>query len=316
MFYNSTAQCSGFQRAVVLWSPKAKNHSKRVILNMNKLQELAQKIENCDLLLIGAGAGLSASAGHLYSGKRFDENFADFKQKYGIKDIYSGGFYPYPTLEEFWAWWSRHIFINRYAMKSDERKKQVYQDLLQLTKNKDYFVLTTNVDHLFQDNAFDKQKLFYTQGDYGLFQCSRACHKSNYDNEEIVREMCEKQENMRIPSELIPYCPRCEAPMTPNLRKDNLFIEDEGWHKALERYKLFLEKANSKQVLLLELGVGQNTPVIIKYPFWEICAQNPKAFYCAINSEASHCPSPIKARSLIIQEDIGIALAEVKQEMK
>ncbi len=283
---------------------------------MNKIQELTQKIREHDIILIGAGAGLSAAAGHLYSGKRFEENFSDFKQKYGIKDIYSGGFYPFKTLEEYWAWWSRHIFINRYATKQEERKKSVYQDLLQVVKNKDYFVLTTNVDHLFQDNGFDKERLFYTQGDYGLFQCAKACHKKNYDNKELVRVMCEKQENMRIPSDLIPYCPKCNAPMTLNLRKDNLFIEDEYWHKALERYKLFLEKANKEEVLLLELGVGQNTPVIIKYPFWEITAQNPKAFYCAINLESSHCPSPIKARSLIIQEDIGKALSDLKQKME
>ncbi len=279
---------------------------------MNKVKELSQKIKECDCLLIGAGAGLSSSAGHLYSGKRFDDNFSDFKEKYGIKDIYSGGFYPFETLEEYWAWWSRHIYINRYAQKIEERKKTVYQDLLHLTKNKDYFVLTTNVDHLFQDNTFDKEKLFYTQGDYGLFQCSKACHTVNYDNEESVKKMYTEQENMRIPSELIPYCPKCSAPMTVNLRKDNLFIEDEYWHLALKRYKDFLEKANSSNTLLLELGVGQNTPVIIKYPFWEITANNPRAFYCAINKMSSHCPQPIKERSLIIDDDIALILSQTK----
>lgn len=269
--------------------------------NINRLKEAIHK---ADTILIGAGAGLSTAAGHIYSGERFYKNFADFHKKYNISDIYSGGFYPFETLEEFWAWWSRQIYINRY----DRDKKAVYQNLLSLVKEKDYFVLTTNADHLFQDNGFDKQRLFYTQGDYGLWQCSRACHKQTYDNEESVRKMYAQQENMKIPTELIPYCPKCHAPMTMNLRKDGYFVQDKGWDNALKRYVDFLKKHQNKAILLIELGVGLNTPSIIKYPFWELTAENKKAVYAYINLENNNCPENIQERAICIEYDIAESL--------
>lgn len=269
--------------------------------NINRLKE---KVETADAILIGAGAGVSISAGLTYSGERFDKYFSDFKAKYGITDMYSGGFYPFDTLEEYWAWWSRHIYVNRY----DVQPGKPYKDLLELVKDKDYFVLTTNVDHQFQLAGFDKKRLFYTQGDYGLWQCSKPCHNKTYDNEEAVRKMITEQKNMKIPTELIPHCPKCGAPMTMNLRCDDSFVQDEGWYQAAERYDLFLKRHKDLNILFLELGVGSNTPVIIKYPFWRMTAGNKNAMYACINLGEAVCPEEIENQSICIDSDIGTVL--------
>lgn len=271
------------------------------------IDNLSREIENADVILIGAGAGMSTSAGLSYSGERFEKYFSDFHAKYGITDIYSGGFYPYSSLEEYWAWWSRHIFINRY----EEPAGKPYLNLLRLVHDKDYFVLTTNVDHQFQLAGFDKTRLFYTQGDYGLWQCSKPCHDSTYDNEATVRRMVAEQKDMKVPSELIPYCPVCGAPMTMNLRCDNTFVEDAGWHQASERYADFVRRHNGSHTLLLELGVGGNTPGIIKYPFWQMTYKNPKAVYACINLGETFAPEEIQTRSICIDGDIGEALAKL-----
>ena len=275
----------------------------------DNIKRLKQAIDNADAILIGAGAGLSASAGYTYDGVRFQKYFADFNQKYGISDMYSGGFYPYETLEEYWAWWSRHIYCNRY----DQPQNEVYQMLLKLIHGKDYFVLTTNVDHLFQINHFDKKRLFYTQGDYGLWQCSRACHDKTYDNEETVRLMIKTQKNMKIPSDLIPKCPVCGAPMTMNLRCDNSFVQDNGWYSAASRYEDFIRRHKESHLLFLELGVGSNTPVIIKYPFWQMTAKNPKAIYACVNHGEAYCPQQIKKQSICFDMDIAEMLENVRK---
>ena len=273
----------------------------------DNIKRLKEKIETADAILIGAGAGLSASAGLTYSGARFDKYFSDFKEKYGITDMYSGGFYPYKTLEEYWAWWSRHILINRY----DITAGKPYKALLELAKDKNYFVLTTNVDHQFQLSGFDKRRLFYTQGDYGLWQCSRACHNKTYDNEKAVREMASKQRNTKIPAELIPKCPVCGAPMTMNLRCDNRFVQDEGWYKAYSRYDDFVRRYRDLDILFLELGVGANTPAIIKYPFWQMTAQNQNAAYVCVNLGMASCPAEIERQSICVDDDIGKVLSKL-----
>ena len=255
-------------------------------------------------MVIGAGAGLSTSAGFVYTGERFEKYFSDFAKKYGIKDMYSGGFYPFPTPEEHWAYWSRYIYINRYM----DATKPVYDDLLKLVDGKDYFVITTNVDHCFQKAGFDKKRLFYTQGDYGLFQCSEPCCQETFDNEAVIREMVKRQENMKIPTELLPTCPHCGKPLTMNLRSDNKFVEDEGWHRAAERYENFLRTRAGQKILFLEFGVGYNTPVIIKYPFWQMTAKNPKAIYACINQGQAVCPQEIERQSFCINADIGQVL--------
>lgn len=274
----------------------------------DKTERLKQEIQSADAVLIGAGAGLSTSAGLTYSGERFYRYFSDFHEKYGINDIYSGGFYPYETLEEYWAWWSRHIYYNRY----DVAPGKPYTDLLALVADKDYFVLTTNVDHQFQLAGFDKTRLFYTQGDYGLWQCVKPCHEKTYDNEAVVRRMIAEQKDMRIPTDLIPKCPVCGAPMTMNLRSDNTFVQDEGWYAAAERYNDFLHRHKRDHVLYLELGVGANTPGIIKYPFWQMTARNKNAVYACLNFGEAFCPREIQKQAICIDGDIGEILDKLQ----
>lgn len=267
----------------------------------DKIKRLKAAIEESEAIVIGAGAGLSTSAGFVYTGERFRKYFSDFEEKYDFHDMYSGGFYPYQTPEEHWAYWSRYIYVNRYM----DAPKPVYQELLRLVKDKDYHVITTNVDHCFQKSGFDKKRLFYTQGDYGLFQCSEPCCQETFENEDIIRRMMEQQKDMRVPSELLPVCPHCGKPMTMNLRSDNSFVEDEGWHLAAERYNNFMRSRKNMRILFLELGVGYNTPGIIKYPFWQMTAENRKAVYCCLNMGDAVCPDEIKKQSICIDGDIG-----------
>ncbi len=271
---------------------------------LSEIEKLKEKIEKADAIIIGAGAGLSTSAGLTYNGERFEKYFSDFKRKYGIKDMYSGGFYPFNSLEEYWAWWSRLSYVNRYDIEPTE----VYTNLLKLVENKNYFVITTNVDHQFQITGFDKKRLFYTQGDYGLWQCSKPCHNKTYDNEEQVRNMVNQQVDMKIPTELVPYCPICGAPMNMNLRCDDSFVQDEGWYKAEQRYEDFIRRSKNMNVVFLELGIGENTPVIIKYPFWRMTEENENSTYCCINLSEIYIPRPIKDQSICIESDIGEVL--------
>lgn len=272
-----------------------------------QIDRLREALDRADAVIIGAGAGLSTSAGFVYDGERFQEHFGDFEAKYGFHDMYSGGFYPYSTPEEHWAYWSRYIWVNRYM----DAPKPVYQDLLALVAGKDYFVLTTNVDHCFQKAGFDKSRLFYTQGDYGLFQCSDPCCQETWDNEEQIRRMVEEQRDRKVPTELIPHCPKCGKPMTMNLRADDKFVEDEGWHRAAQRYVDFLRRHDGQRILFLELGVGYNTPGIIKRPFWQMTAQNPKAVYACVNLGQAACPEEIKGQAICIDSDIAAVLARL-----
>lgn len=283
----------------------------------DKLSDIKELTANADAIVIGAGAGLSTSAGFTYSGERFDKYFSDFKERYKFTDMYSGGFYPYETLEEHWAFWSRYIYINRYM----DAPKPVYDNLYELVKDKDYFVITTNVDHCFQKAGFDKHRLYYTQGDYGLFQCSESCHKKTYDNEDIIRKMVMAQgyefkedgslylpegRNLKltVPSELVPYCPECGKPMSMNLRADNTFVEDEGWHVAAKRYEQFLERHKNLNIVFIELGIGYNTPVIIKYPFWQMTDKWQHAHYICLNYGQAYAPDEIKDKSVCVNKDI------------
>ena len=286
-----------------------------------EITKLREILDSAECVVVGAGAGLSTSAGFSYSGKRFKKYFSDFEAKYHFHDMYSGGFADFSSLEENWAYWSRFIYINRYL----DAPLPVYEKLFELVRGKDYFVITTNVDHCFQKAGFDKKRLFYTQGDYGLFQCCVPCHKKTYDNEEIVKKMLISQgfgfkdsENkkdgdlifpgnplkMEIPSKLEPHCPVCGKPMSMNLRCDETFVEDDGWKMAAKRYQNFIEKHKNARMLFLELGVGENTPGIIKYPFWNLVHQNKNAFYASLNMEKKEIPIEIKARSVLIKGDI------------
>lgn len=284
-----------------------------------EVSRLKKVLAWADAIVVGAGAGLSTSAGFTYSGERFVKYFADFSVKYGFSDMYSGGFFPYGTPEEKWAFWSRYVTINRYMA----APKPVYENLLKILRDKDYFVLTTNVDHCFQKAGFDKERLFYTQGDYGLFQCSKPCHPCTYDNEKQIRAMFDAQgfsketglfAAMTVPAELLPRCPICGRPMSMNLRSDSTFVEDDGWHRAAKCYREFLDRCNAMcggNVLFLELGVGMNTPGIIKYPFWQMTALNSNATYACINYGQAYAPDDIGPRSLCIDSDIGEVVASL-----
>ena len=289
-----------------------------------KIQKLKERIQQADAVIIGAGAGLSTAAGFVYSGERFERTFGDFGRKYGFHDMYSGGFYPYETQEEFWAFFSRNIWINRYM----DAPKRTYEDLFQLVKGKDYFVLTTNVDHCFQKAGFDKKRLFYTQGDYGLFQCSKPCCKKTWDNEEMVRRMILSQgfvigdhnelslpggraAAMRVPTELLPKCPNCGRPLTMNLRSDDKFVEDEGWQAAAVEYEAWVTAHQHQKVVYLEIGVGYNTPGIIKYPFWQQVYQNKNATYTCLNMEEVQVPKEIQDRSIVISGDSSQVIQEL-----
>ncbi len=262
---------------------------------------LKDAFQAAEAVIIGAGAGLSTAAGFTYSGERFEKYFSDFIEKYGFTDMYSGGFYPFETPEEHWSYWSRYIYCNRYT----DADNGVYKRLWELVRDKDYFVLTTNVDHRFQKAGFDKKRLFYTQGDYGLFQCSEPCHDETYDNEEQICRMYREQENMRIPSELVPKCPECGKPMTMNLRADDSFVQDKGWYEAAAQYEDFLRTRGNSRILFLELGVGYNTPGIIKYPFWKMTAKNPNAVYACINYGEAFCPDEIAGQAICLNADIA-----------
>ncbi len=272
-----------------------------------KIELLRQKIENAQAVVIGAGAGLSTSAGFTYSGDRFKQYFSDFIEKYHFRNMYEGGFYPFDSLEEYWAYWSRYIFINRYM----DAPKPVYENLLEVVKDKDYFVLTTNVDHCFQKAGFAKERLFYTQGDYGLFQCRTPCKPYTYENEDLVKRMVEEQKDMRIPAGLIPKCPICKKPMTMNLRSDATFVQDEGWDIHAGYYEKFLDTHKKSKILFLELGVGYNTPGIIKYPFWQMTAQNSRAVYTCINLGKAYVPADIQKQSICINGDIREILQQL-----
>lgn len=272
-----------------------------------KFSEVTEIIHGAKNILIGAGSGLSTAAGYTYSGERFKKYFADFEEKYGFHDMYGGGFYPFETAGEYWAFWCRNIFCNRY----DQPKSEIHQKLLEVVRDKNYFVLTTNVDHLFQNNGFDKARLFYTQGDYGLFQCPTPCHNKTYDNEKIVREMLATEKNMSVPEKLFPRCPKCGKVMTTNLRVDDKFVEDGGWKIASYNYKKFLQKNLNSEIVYLELGVGMNTPGIIKFPFWRFTAENPKAKYICVNAGENFIPEEILTQSYLIDADIKEFLTEL-----
>ncbi len=290
------------------------------------LLRLRAELDSADAIVIGAGAGLSTAAGFTYSGERFDHWFFDFKERFGFTDMYSGGFYPFPDEETFWAYWARNIYINRYT----EAPKPVYRNLLSLINGKDYFVITTNVDHQFQQTGFDKARLFYTQGDYGLFQSADGTVKKTYDNKAWVMQAMAAQRfildaagafqvpkdrliSMRIPHELIPICPDGGGPVSMNLRADDSFVEDAGWHEAADRYAEFLLAHEGKHILFLELGVGGNTPMIIKYPFWAMTAENPLAVYACLNHSMAVCPKQLRERSICLDGDSGEVLADLLQ---
>lgn len=264
-----------------------------------RLDKAKKAIDEADYIIIGAGAGLSTAAGIDYTGERFEKYFKDFIEEYGFTDMYSSGFYPFESQEEKWAYWARHVFANRY----DVGKTSVYQKLLKLVEDKEYFVLTTNVEHQFWINGFDDERIFATQGDYGLLQCEKACHDRLYPNKEQVFEWVEKTENFRIPSDLVPKCPVCGGNMDLNLRKDSYFVEDAKWHEMNKNYYDFLDNIDGKFVFL-EIGVGFNTPGIIRYPFEQMTYNNSEATLIRLNLDYPQAIPENKDNTISFDENV------------
>lgn len=264
-----------------------------------RLDKAKKAIDEADYIIIGAGAGLSTAAGIEYTGERFEKYFKDFIDEYHFTDMYSSGFYPFETSEEKWAYWARHVFANRY----DVGKTDVYQKLLKLVEDKEYFVLTTNVEHQFWINGFEDERIFATQGDYGLLQCGKACHDKLYDNEKQVFEWLDKTENFRIPTDLVPKCPVCGEEMDLNLRKDNYFVEDEKWHQMSVNYSNFLKKADGN-IVFLEIGVGYNTPGIIRYPFEQMTYNTPDSTLIRLNLDYPQAIPENKDRTISFDENV------------
>ena len=270
-------------------------------------ERVGRLLKEAEAVLIGAGAGASAAAGLTYAGKRFTENFGEFIDKYGkmnMPDMYVAGFYPFPSQEARWGYWSKHSMMNRFLPPA----LPLYLQLYELVKEKDYFVLTTNVDHQFYKAGFAAERIFATQGDYGMNKNKKGCHCKIYDAETLFRRMDETRKDCLIPASMVPRCPVCGGDMAMHLRVDQYFVEDENWHAAAERYRLFLENVMTKKTVLLELGVGFNTPGIIKYPFWRMVHERKNVEYICINNKEIHVPEEIKDRAICIQADIGEVL--------
>ena len=264
-----------------------------------RLDNAKKAIDEADFVLIGAGAGLSTAAGIDYTGERFEKYFKDFIEEYNFTDMYSSGFYPFESLEEKWAYWARHVFANRY----DVGKTEVYQKLLKLVENKDYFVLTTNVEHQFWINGFEDERIFFFFLDYGLLQCEKACHDKLYPNRDQVFEWLDKTENFRIPPQLVPKCPVCGGEMYLNLRKDNYFVEDEKWHEMNKNYSNFLNRADGN-IVLLEIGVGYNTPGIIRYPFEQMAYNNKDITLIRLNKDFPNAIPENKDKTIGFDENV------------
>ena len=271
----------------------------------------AENIRNADCVIIGAGAGASTAAGIQYGGKRFTDNFAEFIKKYGghyMTDMYAAGFYPYPSEEAKWGYWSKHALMNRF----DPPALPLYTELYDIVKNKEYFVLTTNVDHQFYKAGFDEKRIFATQGDYGKIQCQKACHPKTYDAKDLFRKMDKARRDCLIPSELVPKCPVCGGNMAMNLRCDNYFVEDEAWHEAADRYAGFLEQHKDKKVVLLELGVGFNTPIIIRFPFEKMVRENSSYSLIRMNMDEAVVPESFGKRAIGIGGDMAKAITDIR----
>lgn len=264
------------------------------------LKNIRNLIDKAEYILIGAGSGLSTSAGIEYSGERFENNFKEFIEKYHFTDMYSAGFYDFDTEEEKWAYWSKHMYLNNIGMDATD----LYKNIFELVKNKNYFVITTNVDEQFYKSGFDKDKIFATQGSYRYIQCKNACHNKIYDATNIVKKMIENITDCKIPTKLVPKCPVCGGEMEVNLRKDAYFVQDDNWYKQDKKYGEFLDKTKNKRLLLLEFGVGFNTPGIIRFPFEQMTYQNENCILIRFNKDNCMTFLDIENRILKVEDHI------------
>lgn len=289
---------------------RQRNHTVRLQSLTDRVTAIRAVLEKADAVIIGAGAGLSDAAGIRYSGSRFTENFKEFIDRYGMTDMYTAGFYPFRTEEEKWAYWSRHIRMNRF----DAPAGEVYKQLLELVSDKPYFVITTNVDAQFHKAGFDPKRIWAVQGDYGKLQCAFGCHDKLYDAQELITDMTERQSDCRIPSELVPRCPVCGGRMEINIRKDMYFVQDQNWYDERIRYEDFLNTVKGSNIVFLELGVGYNTPTIIRWPFEKMALKLPNATLIRINRRRADIPKQLAERGISLCEDIQTALNAIITE--
>lgn len=277
----------------------------------DQIQAAARALQEADHILIGAGAGLSAAAGLTYSGKRFTDNFPEFIEKYGMTDMYSAGFYPFSSEEARWGYWSKHVYVNRIRPEA----LPLYRTLHDLVKEKDYFVLTTNADHQFYKAGFGEDQIFATQGDYGYIQCLRGCHPKVYDDTAMMNQMHQARKDCLVPSYMVPKCPVCGGPMTMNLRCDHRFVEDEAWHRAEKRFGEFLNVCEEGKTALLELGVGFNTPTIIRFPFERLAREKKNMTLIRLNRDEAIVPESLGERAFGIEADIAQSIEDIAKKM-
>ncbi len=279
-----------------------------------QIKRASEFLKNADAIIIGAGAGSSTAAGIQYGGKRFKDNFSEFIEKYGseyMTDMYAAGFYPFPTQEAKWGYWSKHAMMNRFNLPA----LPLYLQLFEIVKNKNYFVLTTNVDHQFWKAGFTEERIFATQGDYGRIQCEKGCHQKTYDAEKRFRQMNQARRDCLIPSYMVPVCPVCGGNMTMHLRCDNYFVEDEAWHDSADRYARFLDSVKEKNVVLFELGVGFNTPIIIRFPFEKLVREHLSYRLIRLNMEEAVVPKSFGERAIGIGGDMARAIFDIKEQI-
>lgn len=265
-----------------------------------RIEEFKNALESAEAVVIGAGAGFSDAAGIKYVGKRFTDNFQDFIKKYNMEDLYTSSFYPFKTQEERWAYWAKHVSLNRFETPATK----LYTDLFDLVRDKNYFIITTNVEHQFWKANFPNEKIFATQGDYGYIQCAKGCHNKLYDNDSLVANMISATKDCKIPSSLVPKCPVCGGEMDINVRKDRYFVQDEDWDIAYNNYEKFIENNENKKIVFIELGVGYNTPGIIRYPFEQMTNKNDKAVLIRLNKDYPQGPIENKSKTISFTEDM------------
>ena len=274
-----------------------------------RILKAKQAIKQADYIIIGAGSGLSTAAGLLYNGEKFEKDFKEFIEKYHFDNLYSASFYEFKTQEEKWAFFAKMIKLNRY----NKKPLKLYQELYEIVRNKEYFVLSTNVDGQFYNSGFDKEKVFEVQGDYEYLQCENACNNKLYNNEKLVERWLRNTKDCKIPSNLVMKCPVCGGNMDMNLRKDANFVQDENWYKASNNYKKFLDRIKNKNMVLLEIGVGFNTPGIIRFPFEQMTANNEQTTLIRINKDYPLPMLEIKSKTISFDEDTNKIIEDLKE---
>ena len=273
-------------------------------------EQLAALIQESDAIVVGIGAGMSAADGFLYIGERFEHAFPDFIEKYQLLDMLQASLYDFEDWEEYWAFQSRFVALNYL----DQPLGASYVYLRELLAQKPHHIITTNADNAFAIAGYDSNNVFHIQGEYALWQCSNHCHQQTYRDDAKIRQMIAEQTNMRIPSELIPRCPKCNAPFEINKRNEEKgMVEDADFHAQAKRYHAFLDAHSKGKVLYLEIGVGHTTPQFIKHPFQQRVAENPDALFVTLNHKHYRIPLAIRPQTVQFTGHIAELIQQTHQ---